>query len=80
MKSEFFGTAFCRGEVIRYYLLYGAGRYGVGVEYRNERVLLAGLTGLRTQAESLLEAMLRGSVTPVTVRDVAEDWLNAERL
>lgn len=77
MKRELLATELCMDGHVRYYLLSDAGHYGVGVEYRGERVLLAGLTALRQRAETLLMAMARGRVTPATARDVAEDWLRS---
>ena len=77
MERELFGTAVCLGQQIRYYLLTEGSHYGAGVEYCGERVLLTGLTPVRAQAESLLEAMAGGCVTPVTAGDVAEDWLKS---
>jgi len=74
MRRELFGAASCLQMPVSYYLLSEFGGYGVGVEYRGETVLLRRLSRIRSEVESLLRAMERGVVTPVTVRDVAEDW------
>ena len=75
MKREFFGTALCKGESIRYDLLVTSECYGICVEYCDERVELPGLTGDRARAEHLLRVMMRGTVTPATAWDIAEDFL-----
>ena len=80
MKREFYGEAVCLGKRIRYDLLTESGRYGVCVEYGGERVILSGLTAERGQAENLLRIMVRGAVTPVTARDVAEDFLAGRKI
>ena len=49
--------------------------YGVLVEYLTQRTEVPGITVFRRRAEALLELLRRGRVTPVTVRDVMEDWL-----
>ncbi|MCI8909774.1 MAG: hypothetical protein HFG09_03755 [Oscillibacter sp.] len=80
MRSILTGTAECGGSDVRYYLLQEplgeeAECYGVAVEYGGERAELRDLTPSRGRAEELLERMRRGQVTPVTARDVVEDWL-----
>lgn len=70
----------CKNSTARYYLLQeplgeDAEVYGVAVEYGGERAELRSLTVSRRRAEALLERMRRGRVTPVTARDVVEDWL-----
>ena len=76
------GEAECDGFPIRYYLLVdtlenGLESYGVLVEYQSQRAAIPALTVFRRRAESLAELLRRGGVTPVTARDVAEDWLLA---
>lgn len=70
----------CKGAPIHYYLLVetlenGVETYGVLVEYLTQRTEVPGITVFRHRAEALLELLRRGRVTPVTVRDVMEDWL-----
>ena len=75
MKKTLVASAECLGEPVRYYLLCGAGGYGIGVEYRGEEALIPGLCSGITAAKNLLERMVHGNVTPATARDIAEDWL-----
>ena len=77
MRKLLVGAAECKGAPIHYYLLVetlenGVETYGVLVEYLTE---VPGITVFRHRAEALLELLRRGRVTPVTVRDVMEDWL-----
>lgn len=80
MRKQLIGEARCRELPVRYYLLEEApdnGRrlYGILVEHGGERISLLELTCSRRRAEALLGLLIRGCVTPVTVRDVVEDWL-----
>lgn len=50
-------------------------RYGIRVECGADQAELRDLTPVAGRARGLLEAMCRGAVTPVAVRDVVEDWL-----
>ena len=66
--------------MLRYFLLEGQTEdgtmdYGVQVELAEECVCVPHITPVRSEAVSLLKAMRRGSVTPVAVRDIVEDWL-----
>ena len=76
MKRELFARAICLQMPVSYYLLSELGSYGVGVEYRGEKVQLRRLSRRRSSVEALLEAMRQGCVTPVTARDVTEDWFS----
>jgi hypothetical protein len=74
------GTARCRDLLVRYYLLVGnmtgdRRPYGVLVKGGADAVLLPGITCSRRRVMELLRLLVRGRVTPVTARDVAEDWL-----
>ena len=76
------GDAECGGFPIHYALLVktlenGLENYGILVEYRSQRAAVPDLTIFRRRAEALIERLRRGGVTPVAVRDVAEDWLLA---
>jgi len=65
-------------EWIRYYLLRSGRKrqsYGICVTYRGEAVVLPGITCSETEAKCLLRRMVQGKVTPVTARDIVEDWL-----
>ena len=75
-----FTTAECGGRSVYYYVLAGeqtggTAVFGAAVEYGEERTLLRSLAASRRRVEDLLSAMARGTVTPVTAKDVAEDWL-----
>lgn len=74
------GDAECGGFPIHYYLLVETLKndtelYGVAVEYRAERTEIPAVTVFRRRAEALAELLRRGQVTPVSARDVTEDWL-----
>lgn len=65
---------------MRYYILSGdtlegSAVFGAAVEYGEEQLCLPALTNVRGKVERLLAAMARGTVTPVSAKDVAEDWL-----
>ena len=80
MRKLLVGAAECKGAPIHYSLLVetlenGVETYGVLVEYLTQRTEVPGITVFRHRAEALLELLRRGRVTPVTVRDVMEDWL-----
>ena len=80
MRKLPMGAAECGGFPIRYYLLVETlendlETYGVLVEYRAQTAAVPAVTVCRQRAEALVEWMRRGQVTPVTARDVAEDWL-----
>lgn len=48
---------------------------GVMVELDGERTEIADITPSRRRVRALLDRMCRGTVTPVAVRDVVDDWL-----
>ncbi|MBR1689491.1 MAG: hypothetical protein IJ713_01795 [Oscillibacter sp.] len=80
MRKLWVGSALCRGRLVHYYLLVKAPagereEYGVLVVLGTERALLPDLSASRRKVRSLLAAMRRGRVTPVTAADIAEDWL-----
>ena len=82
MRRILAGTAGCRELSVRYYLLVEeqvneTETYGIGVEYGEERVDVPDITPSQKGVSVLLDTMIRGTVTPVTLRDVAEDWLLA---
>ena len=49
--------------------------YGVLVELAGEQAAVPGITPSRSEAVALLGLLARGTVTPVTVMDIVEDWL-----
>ena len=49
--------------------------YGILVEGVGDREVIHGITASRLRIQTLLERLVRGRVTPVSVRDVVEDWL-----
>ncbi len=66
---------------MRYYLLEEETEemgtcYGVVLQCGDETAAIPDITVSRQSAVTLLEALIRGCVTPVTVRDVVDDWLN----
>ena len=77
MRKLFVGEARCRASKARYYLLEGEGpvSYGVQVELEGEEASAADLSPSRQKVEILAEALVRGVVTPVALRDVVDDWL-----
>ena len=89
MEREFYGSALCGQTDVRYFLLveecgtaaqeYGLsenwGEYGVLVETDGEQTAIPALDHSRERVSGLLDCMVRGVVTPVSARDVAEDWL-----
>lgn len=82
MEKTLIGTRTAADEAGRthqffYYRLEEKRRYGVCIRKQNgETAALADLTGDRRRIDALLGALLRGTVTPVSLRDVVEDWLN----
>lgn len=73
------GEARCRALRARYYLLGedagGPGSYGVQIEMEGEEASAADLSPSRQRVLELAEALARGGVTPVALRDVVDDWL-----
>jgi len=79
MKKLLAGEAWCRAEQVRYYLLEEepGPSYGVGVELEGEAAAVRDLSPSRRRTAELAEALVRGAVTPVALRDVVDDWLLA---
>ena len=76
LRKLLVGEARCRDALVRYYLLEEeGGAYGVGVETEEETALVFDLTPSRRKAGSLAQSLVRGAVTPVSLRDVVDDWL-----
>ena len=81
MRRQLAGTAQSCEQPVRYYLLTeeekdGKNAYGVLVE-GDETLSIPDITPSRSRIQSLLALMIQGHVTPVTARDVVEDWIVA---
>lgn len=80
MRKRLVGEARCRASQARYYLLEkepeeGGASYGVRIELEGETAAAADLSPSRRKVEELAERLVRGTVTPVALRDVVDDWL-----
>lgn len=79
MRKLFMGEAQCRAFQVRYYLLEEemetSRSYGVQIEMEDEKASVRDLSPSRQRVEALAEALVRGAVTPVALRDVVDDWL-----
>lgn len=75
MRRVFIGETEVLGEKTLYYLLDGTGGYGVEIIRGGERSRVHGLAVSGDRVWRLAELLLRCAVTPVTLRDVTEDWL-----
>lgn len=82
MRRIWFGEAECRGNVVRYYLVAEEWKklgesYGLQVRCGEDSEMIPDITSSQRHIETLLEALVRGGVTPVNAREVVEDWLNS---
>lgn len=82
MQTIFMGEAECEGSPIQYHLLAeeaesGIGEYGVRVIFGEEVASLPRVTRSQTAIIDLITKMIRGTVTPVSAREIVEDWLLA---
>lgn len=80
MGKQLVGEARCRAAQARYYLLEGESEdgglsYGVEIELEDESAAVPDLGPSRRRVEALAKALARGTVTPVALRDVVDDWL-----
>ena len=80
MRALLLGEGLCRREPVHYYLLVDElegekEQYGVSVACQGEEAHFPRLTVSQRAVQELLDAMLKGCVTPVTAQDVVEDWL-----
>lgn len=79
MRKLLVGEAQCRAFQARYYLLEEesetSGSYGVQIEMEDEEASVRDLSPSQQRVEALAEALVRGAVTPVALRDVVDDWL-----
>lgn len=79
MRKLFMGEVLCRALPARYYLLEedaaDPGSYGVQIELEGEEASVRDLSPSRQRVLELAEALVRGAVTPMGLRDVVDDWL-----
>lgn len=80
MERTLAGGSECLGLPIRYYLLRersedGTALYGVAAEYDGEEESIPDVTSEKAGITALIGILRRCGVTPVTMRDVVEDWL-----
>ncbi len=81
MRKILIGRSACGGEEYDYYLLaeelkeLSAENYGVQITGRAHEETIRGITFSQEGILALVQAMIRCAVTPVTARDVVEDWL-----
>ena len=73
-------TVWCKavaqhGMTVRYEVFSDGGDYGLRIVCGGDVVEIPALTTEKESLLALADAMARGFVTPVTARDVAEDWL-----
>ena len=80
MRKTLSGTALCKNSVIQYYLVTELLEneievYGVLVRFLGEIARIPAITVSWERIQTLLNMLRKGSVTPVTLRDVVEDFL-----
>lgn len=80
MEKRLIGRALCCGSQVQYYLTSeisqdGTENYGVLVEYGGESCAILGITPSLQKIQDLLGVLIRGVVTPSSVRDIVDDWL-----
>lgn len=81
MRSIFMGEKRILEKELNYYLLADelentGENYGIQVGYANgEADFVRGITFSQNQIMKLLVTLMEQTVTPVTLRDVVEDWL-----
>lgn len=65
------------GPECRYYLITGAGHYGISVMNidTQEKISIPEISVSRTDTLDLIGLLCRGGVTTLTFFDVVEDWL-----
>lgn len=76
MRKLLMGESRCRALPARYYLLEEEGAsYGVGIELGDESAAARDLSPSRRRVKELAERLARGTVTPMALGDVVDDWL-----
>ena len=83
MRALFYGQAECLGQPVYYELLADELTgdkecYGLRVRCGEDTAEARDLTTSQRRIQELLDALVRGAVTPITTRDVVEDWLLAD--
>ena len=79
MQLTLEGCASCRNLSIQYFLVTesepdGQRKYGICVRCGEDVETVSGLTASLRRVQELLNLLMRGVVTPVTVMDIVEDW------
>lgn len=74
------GTSECLGSPIEYHLIShiledGNESYGVMVRLGDEEESVYHVSPSKDNVQRLLHVMISGSVSPVSVRDIVEDWI-----
>ena len=79
MNTCLVGTAEYLGSSIEYHLitdvLDGTERYGILVQLGTEQAAISDISTSKERVQALAEQMMAGSVSPITARDIVEDWL-----
>ena len=80
MREIFIGERYIEDRRYEYYLLVEAGEndwehYGVKITADGGSAALRDITASQREIQALGALLLNFSVTPVTLRDVVEDWL-----
>ena len=75
LRKMLVGEVPCLSSQARYYLLEEDGNFGVQIELEGEEASVRDLSPSRQKVQDLAEALIRGTVTPVGLRDVVDDWL-----
>lgn len=80
MKKTQITKATCCGRTTRYALLTSIGedgtrRYGAAVFCAGKEEAVIDITVSKAKALALIVKLCRGHVTPITLRDIVDDWL-----
>ena len=80
MRELYLGEASCGRGLVRYYLFAETREdyeesYGILAESGGERAAVPNITVSQRRIQALAEVLMRGAVTPLTLRDVVDDWL-----
>lgn len=80
MGEKLYKTIQIRGRAVNYFLITefiqdGKLVYGFRLNYGEEEIMIRNLTSSFEAVRKLLDMLVCGEVTPVTVPDIVEDWL-----
>lgn len=75
MKKSMFWWHRKRSYKISASFIDGIAHYGIEVIYGDEQRLIEDLSTRRAEVKMLCHQLWRGKVSPVTLQDVVEDWL-----